>query len=99
MPYYIVLGNWTKEGAKNVKESPKRVATVKAAIEKSGGKFLGIYYTFGEYDWVVLAEQGASTDESMMQTLLAYGGGGAGHTKTLKAFSLAEFQNIVGKLP
>ncbi len=100
MPYYIVLGKWTEQGLKNVKESPRRAAAAKELIEKSGGKWLGIYYTFGEYDFVVLTEQGKASDEEIMGNLLTIASSaGAVRTTTLKAFSLSEFENVLGKVP
>ena len=51
MSHYIALLKWTEEGIKNVKESPKRAADLLAHFEKEyGGKVIGNYYTFGEYD-------------------------------------------------
>jgi len=98
MPYYIILGKWTEQGVKNAKDSPKRAAAAKALIEKAGGKWHGIYYTFGEYDFVVIAEQGSSSDENVMRDLLTIAGQGSVRTKTLKAFSLSEAEKIFEKL-
>jgi uncharacterized protein with GYD domain len=98
MPYFIILGKWTEQGIKNVKQSPQRVATAKALIEKTGGKWRGIYYTFGEYDFVALVEQGKASDEDVMSSLLTITGAGAVRTKTLKAFSLPEFRKVLGKV-
>ena len=99
MPYFITLGRWTEQGIKNVKESPKRAAAAKALIERSGGKWLGIYYTFGEFDFVAITEQGSGTDESAMRDILAIGGQGSARTITLKAFSLSEAEKIFSQLP
>ena len=99
MPYIIVLGKWTEHGVKNVKESPQRVADAKAVIEKAGAKWKGIYYTFGETDFVVFADQGKATDEAVMAALLTISGAGAVRTTTLKAYSLSEFRKILGKVP
>jgi len=48
MPFYIVLGKFTDEGAKHLKESPKYFKQIEAAVEKAGGKLHGFYYTMGE---------------------------------------------------
>src|SRR2546428_13276619 len=52
MPNYITLGNWTEQGIKNVKESPKRADAVAALANKLGAK-MQIFYTMGRYDIVV----------------------------------------------
>jgi len=56
MPFYIILGKFTDEGIKAIKESPKRVEEQRVAIEKAGGKLHGFYYTMGEYDFVSIFE-------------------------------------------
>lgn len=97
MPYYIILGNWTDQGVRNIKDSPKRAAAAKAAVEKAGGKWHGLYYTFGQYDFVVITE--APNDETVMSVLLGIGSQGSVRTTTLKAFPEAEGFKIIGKLP
>ncbi len=67
MPNYITLGNWTEQGIKNVKESPKRADAVTALANKLGAK-MQIFYTMGRYDIVALTE--APNDDVAMQLLL-----------------------------
>jgi uncharacterized protein with GYD domain len=38
MPTYLVLWNWTEQGIRNFKESPKRVEAFRQLVEKNGGK-------------------------------------------------------------
>ena len=95
MPHYIVLGNWTDQGIRNVKESPKRVDTAQALLNKLGGK-MEIFFTLGEYDFVALAE--APNDEVVTQLALEIGRAGNVRTKSLKAFSVAEATKIISKL-
>jgi uncharacterized protein with GYD domain len=97
MPHYIILVNWTDQGVRNVKESPKRTAGVRAALEKAGGKWLGFYYTLGRYDMVLIAE--GPSDEIAMSLALAIGSQGSVRTTTLKAFPEAEANKIIEKLP
>ena len=54
MPTYIMLANWTDQGAQKVKDSPRRLDTAKKALEDMGGKFTGVYMTMGEYDLIVV---------------------------------------------
>ena len=52
MSFYIILWNYTNEGIKNVKESPKRADAFKSKLENAGGKLIDTYYTFGKY-WIL----------------------------------------------
>jgi uncharacterized protein with GYD domain len=99
MPYSTIMGKWTEQGLKSVKQSPQRVAIAKEIIEKRGGRWRGIYYTFGDYDFVAFVEQGKASDGDVMGSLLGIAGAGAVRTKTLKAFSLPEFRKVLGKVP
>ena len=97
MPYYITLGNWTDQGIRNVKDSPKRVEAARKAVEKAGGKWQGIYYTMGQYDFVAIME--APSDEAVMEIALAIGSQGNVRTTTLKAFPVDKAFKIMKKLP
>ena len=96
MPRYIVLLNWTDQGIKNVKDTVKRAKSFENAIEKAGGKSLGLYYTLGRYDMVAMVE--ASNDEAVASVLYRTGSLGNVRTETLKAFSMDEAANIIEKL-
>jgi uncharacterized protein with GYD domain len=96
MANYIVLINWTEQGIKNVKDTIKRAKSFEGAIEKAGGKSLGIYYTMGRYDLVAIVE--APTDEAITSVLYSTGSLGNVRTETLKALSMAETANIIEKL-
>ena len=96
MSRYIVLLNWTDQGIKNVKDTVKRAKSFENAIEKAGGKFLGLYYTLGRYDMVAMVE--ASNDEAVASVLYRTGSLGNVRTETLKAFSMDEAADIIEKL-
>src|SRR3569832_318659 len=96
MASYIVLMNWTDQGIKNVKDTVKRAKSFEGAIEKAGGKSLGLYYTIGRYDFVAIVE--APNDEAIASVLYSTGSLGKVHTETLKAFSTDEAANIIEKL-
>ncbi len=95
MPHYIVLGNWTDQGIRNVKEAPKRADAAQALANKLGAK-MEIFITLGQYDIVALTE--APNDETANQLLLEIGKLGNVRTQTLKAFTLAEATKIIAKL-
>ena len=96
MPRYIVLYNWTDQGLKNVKESPKRMEAGKKAGEAYGVKLREIYSTMGMYDFVFIID--APDESSLASFLLACGSLGTHRSTTLRAFTEAEFAGIVNKI-
>jgi len=96
MPTYVVLNNWTDQGIRTIKESPRRLDATKKAIEAAGGKMLGFYLTMGKYDSVLIVE--APSDEVAATLALSAGSQGSIRTETLKAFSEAEYRRIIAKI-
>jgi uncharacterized protein with GYD domain len=97
LSHYILLINWTQQGISKIKESSERYNSFKASVEKAGGKVIGGYYTFGEYDVIIIIE--APDDEVVMSLMLKVGSAGNVRTKTLKAFTAEEGMNIIKNLP
>ena len=56
MPNYVILANWTNQGIKNMKDSVRRAGAFETAIEKAGGKSIGLYYTLGKHDMVAVVK-------------------------------------------
>jgi uncharacterized protein with GYD domain len=96
MPKYIALINWTEQGIRNVKDTAKRAENAKALARKLGGK-LDVHYTMGEYDAVATVEM--PSDEAYNRFTLATGALGNVRTKSLKAWTLEEFQKMIDQLP
>lgn len=88
MSSYLVLWNWTEEGIRNFKDSPKRVEAFKQLVEKHGGKVVQFWYTMGKYDGATLVE--APSDEALMKIALGVGSLGNIRTTTLKAWTPSE---------
>jgi uncharacterized protein with GYD domain len=95
MPHYVILGNWTDQGVRNLKDVPKQVEEASQMLNRAGGK-QQVYFTMGEYDFVVVAE--APNDEVMVKFLLSIGKHGNVRTKTLKAWTGADTAKIVSQL-
>jgi uncharacterized protein with GYD domain len=93
MSFYIILWNYTDQGIKTIKESPKRADAFKSKIEHAGGKLIDTYYTFGKYDGVSIVD--APDDETVMSCLLSIESQGNARTVTLKAFSYTEATKII----
>jgi uncharacterized protein with GYD domain len=96
MPNYIVLGTFTDQGIRNIKDSPKRTDAVAAMAKKAGGTLKETYWTLGQYDFVAIFE--APDDVSMTALGLSIGKLGNVRTQTLRAFPSAEMKSILGKL-
>ena len=96
MPHYILLINWTEQGIGKIKDSAQRYNSFKALVEKAGGKLIGGYYTFGEYDVVIIIN--APSDDVVMSLMLKIGSYGNIRSKTLKAFSAEEGFKIIKDL-
>ena len=96
MPHYILLINWTEQGIGKIKDSAERYNSFKALVEKAGGKLIGGYYTFGEYDVVIIIN--APSDDMVMSLMLKIGSHGNIRSKTLKAFSAEEGFKIIKDL-
>lgn len=97
MPIFIILGNLTEKGITSIKDGPKRQKQAEELIKSLGGKLLGIYYTFGKYDWVGIVE-GPSL-EAAMKSLFIYAQDGTNRTRTLVALTSKEANKIISELP
>jgi uncharacterized protein with GYD domain len=95
MPNYVILLNWTDQGIKNVKDSVRRAEAFETAIEKVGGKSIGLYYTLGKHDIVAVVQ--APNDEAIASVLYRTGSLGNVSTETLRAFSTSEAAKVIEK--
>jgi len=96
MPAYVMLANWTDQGARQVKESPKRVDAARRALVEMGGEFKQLFMTMGDYDLVVIYE--APDDAVAARFTLLLGQLGAVRTTTMKAFPEAAYREIINSL-
>ncbi len=97
MSTYFILANWTEQGIKNIKASPKRVRATKRLAKDCGLKFRSFHMTLGKYDAIAIVE--APDDEAVARFALALGSAGNVRTTTLKGFPEREYRKIVGSLP
>ena len=96
MPTYIMLANWTDQGAQRVKDSPRRLDTAKKALADMGGEFKAFYMTMGKYDLIGVYE--APDDAVAARFTLLLGMLGSVRTDTLKAFPEAAYREIITSL-
>lgn len=98
MSAYISLLNFTEQGMKNAKDTVTRAKAAAQAAQVVGGRYIGVWWTFGPYDAVVVFE--APDDETATRFLLdTYGRAGNVRTMTMRAFSEEQMAHIVQDLP
>jgi uncharacterized protein with GYD domain len=68
MPIFITQGRYTAAAVKGmVEHGEDRAKAVADLFEHAGGKLLAFYVTFGEYDWLSIAEvPDAETDLAVL---------------------------------
>ena len=93
MPTYVVLYKFTDQGLKNIKDTVKRAAEVRADLEKRGFKSIGIYWTQGRYDLVSIVD--APSEDAMLAGLFNIAGAGNVHSETLRAYTDAEMERAL----
>ena len=96
MANYVLLTNFTDQGAKAVKDTVKRSDAFRQMAEKAGVKVQALLWTLGQHDVVAIAE--APNDEAATALSLSLAALGNVHTQTLRAFSAEEMQKIISKM-
>lgn len=76
MPHYLVQVAYSAEGSAAIVEKPQnRIEAVRPAVEKLGGKVNSGWYSFGNYDAVLIVE--LPSNVSAMALAMAFSAGGA----------------------
>jgi len=97
MAMYVSLIRLTDQGMRSIKDTTKRGKAFVAAAEKAGVKVREILWTQGRYDLVTITE--AKSEEAATAVLLSVGALGNVRSETLRAFTSAEMDGILAKLP
>ena len=85
MPLYMVQFAYTAEASASLVKNPQdRSAAGRQAVEKLGGRLIGLYYCFGEYDVVAITE--APDDNAALAGAMAVMA--PGHLKAVKTTKL-----------
>src|SRR5262249_60415182 len=82
MPIFITQGRYTHEAIKGMVARPEdRAEALSRLFAKAGGRLIGFYLTFGEYDFLTIAE--VKSETQMAAVLLAGASHGRGpHNRT-----------------
>ncbi|MGH9783760.1 MAG: GYD domain-containing protein [Terriglobia bacterium] len=75
MPLYLWQGAYAPEAWAALVEKPEnRVAAIRPAIEKLGGKIRSAFFCFGEYDILLLVEMPDNISAAALTMAIAAGG-------------------------
>ena len=96
MGIYIALSNWTDQGIKTIKDSPRRLDEARELAKKSGCELKDFFMVMGACDMVWVLE--APDDATAAKFSLAVGSAGNIRTTTLKAFPEDAYRKVVGGL-
>ena len=96
MPIFITQGRFTQDAIKGMMAKPEdREPALRQLAEKSGGKLLAYYMTFGEYDFLVISE--GPLEDAATPLIIAAAGGGVTDLKTTLAMTTAEMKSAFAK--
>jgi uncharacterized protein with GYD domain len=97
MASFISTLKFTPQGIRAIGETTKRAAGLKAAAKKLGVKISEIYWTLGPFDGLLIFE--APDEETATALMLHLSSLGNVHTTTARAFTAAEMDQLLAKLP
>ena len=96
MATYILLGTFTDQGIRNIKDTTKRAEAVRAMGKKGGVTVKDLYWTLGQYDIAAILD---APDEAAATSLaLSIGALGNVRTQLLRAFTEKEIGPILSKI-
>lgn len=82
MPIYVMLGNLTHAAFDELGSIDERDKKAKEIIESLGGRLIALWYTLGQYDFVVVFEM--PDKEMLVKFLVIIGKYGTVRTETLE---------------
>ena len=88
---FITQGRFTQDAIKGMLAKPEdRAESVAQLFSKSGGKLLGYYMTFGEYDFLVISE--GPFEGAAAAAIIVAASGGITDLKTVPALTSGEMK-------
>jgi uncharacterized protein with GYD domain len=94
---FITSINFTDQGIRGIKEAPKRADAARAAARKLGVEIKQIYMTSGEHDLVAILE--TENGDNVAKFALTMGSLGNIRTRTVRAWTEAEYMKLISELP
>ena len=96
MATYVTLLKFTQRGVKEIKDTSKRAAELKAHAKKHGIEVKEQYWCMGAYDGVIIFD--APDDETATAAMLSLSSREYVTTQTLRSFTATEMSKILGKI-
>ena len=96
MATYVMLGNFTDQGIRNVKETTKRADAFRDLSEKAGVTVRDVLWCLGQYDLIAIVD--APDEETATALTLSVASLGNIRTEMLRAFSSDDMNRILAKM-
>lgn len=96
MATYVMLGRFTEQGVRNIKETTKRADGFRKTCEKSGVAVKQIFWCLGHYDLMAIVD--APDDETVSALTLGVASLGNIRTELLRAFSADDMNRVLAKM-
>jgi uncharacterized protein with GYD domain len=96
MPVFIILGSFTDQGVRAVKDTTKRADKFKELAKQNGATVKDVYWTLGQYDVVAIVD--APDVTSITALGLSLGMAGNVRTQTLPAFTVDDMSKVLAKV-
>jgi uncharacterized protein with GYD domain len=97
MPTFMMSLNWTDQGIRAVKDSPKRSEAARDLAKKVGVEIKHLYLTSGDSDLVIFVD--APSGDNVAKFALAVSSLGNVRTRTVRAWSAEEYRKLISELP
>ncbi|HYM70850.1 MAG TPA: GYD domain-containing protein [bacterium] len=94
---YVILGSFTDQGMRNIKQLPNLRQAAEQFVAAKGGRVVANYTTLGAYDFVFIAE--FSSDEAALEGAFLFGNRGDVRTHTMRAFAPQDAENVARRIP
>jgi uncharacterized protein with GYD domain len=97
MAVYVILGNYTEQGVRNIKNVGELRQAAEQWTTQQGGRVLGNYTTLGPYDFVFIID--VPNPETVLEGAFTFGSQGQVRTQTMLAFSADDAEAIAQRIP
>ena len=96
MAIFLIMGKFTPQGNKTLKQTTTRSERFREIAEKFGVKVRDIFWLMGEYDIINIVE--AEDEKSVSALLFELGTWGNVTTTTLRTYTKEEMEEIFNKM-
>lgn len=96
MATFVVLGNFTEQGIRGIKDTAKRAKAFRDTAKAMGVTIKEIFWTLGAFD--VVATMEGPNDETVASLMMKVGSLGNLKSQTLRAFSESEVVTLLSKV-